>query len=136
MTKILFGGAAAAALALAFCATPARAQCAFSMEGNWRGNDGGTYRMSEIGDSLRWVGKSADGGRSWTNRFKGTRDGKTITGEWADLNAPHGSGTLTLRLEDDWHIVRVSSTGSGFGGTRWSRPRHGCNDTAANPANE
>jgi len=135
MTRFMVGGAAAL-VALALCATPTPAQCSFSLKGDWRGNDGGTYRLGEFAGTVSWVGQSADGGRSWTNRFRGKRDGQIISGNWADVAAPHGRGTLTLRLVDDWHIVRVSSTGSGFGGTRWSRPRQGCNDSVGIPADE
>lgn len=124
---------AAGGMAL-FAAGPAVAQCDVSIStGTWRGNDGGTYRFSQSGGEVRWIGRSADGGRSWTNSFRGRwNKDRTISGDWWDAKAPHGRGTMTIKRVDDWTLVRVAAAGSPFGATRWTRKR-GCADVALQP---
>jgi len=145
MRQASWGGGAVAAVMLLLLvpAPPAAAQCAGpELAGRWSGNDGGTYQIRTSGSEVSWRAGSGspghDWGKAWANNFKGRRDGDLITGEWWDVKAPWGKGTMTLKRVGDWSIVRVSATGSGFGGTRWSRPRQGggCNDTAGVPANE
>lgn len=127
MTRMILGGAAAAVLALAIGAAPAQALCSFNgLNGTWRGNDGGRYQVRQNGMRVWWTGMSGDGGRSWAHRFQGVRRGNTISGNWADFRGPMGRGTLNLRVVNDMRMVRVSNTGSGFGGSQW---RRGCNDT-------
>ena len=123
-----------AGLALALGAAEARASCSFNgLNGDWRANDGGTYRIVETGNRVSWVGKSAQNGKFWANRFRGTRNGDVIIGRWADYKGPMGAGSLTLRVRDVMNIRLTGSTGSGFGGTRWWR---GCDDVILNPVNE
>ena len=64
-------------------AAPVHAQCVApkNVSGAWTANDGGTYRLHVVGDTIWWVGMSSDDGRSWTNVFKGTRSGDIIDGE-------------------------------------------------------
>src|SRR6185295_5179128 len=74
----------------------------------WMGNDGGTYRVRDIGRpplhgrprprSIWWVGTSADNGKTFINIFKGSRRGNVITGEWSDVRGA-GRGTLELVLD-------------------------------------
>ena len=130
-------------LLLAAPAEQAPAQClAPGLKGTWHGNDGGTYRIDTSGDEVRWVGRSGDNGSSWINVFKGWRvkgsGWKTFSGDWHDTRGPGGRGTLTVKMINDWTLVRLDSTGSPFGGTRWTRPRPhgGCNDTAGGPVDE
>jgi hypothetical protein len=116
----------------------AAAQClAPGFGGLWRGNDGGTYRIRDLGTMIVWDGRSGDNGRSWINRFRGTRKGNVVTGEWGDVGK-RTHGTLTIRMDNDHLLVRTASTGSPFGGTRWTRPvpSQGCNDTALIPAED
>lgn len=125
-----------AALALAATgAAPAQAakcQPYPSLSGVYRANDGGTYRIRAAGPTVWWLGKSSDDGASWTNVFKGTRNGNVITGQWADLNnGATGTGALTLRVTKNFQLVRISAVGSGFGGTRWLRP--GCDSDNSVP---
>jgi hypothetical protein len=111
--------------ATALCVAPTR------LTGAWTANDGGTYLVRLLGNTVWWVGRSADDGASWTNTFKGMRDGNIITGEWADVIRHGGSGTLTLRINGELGIgvhgfEKIGSTGAGFGGEHWFMP---CNDT-------
>lgn len=110
------------------------AQCAAPkyVSGVWKANDGGTYRLHTVGPTIWWVGMSGDDGRSWTNVFKGTRNGDIIDGEWADVRGKSwGHGTLKLRISGTTFMEKIGGTGSGFGGSRWGRG--GCNDTQGNP---
>jgi hypothetical protein len=111
---------------------PAQAICAASqtITGTFKANDGGTYRVRVLGADVWWLGESADDGASWTNIFKGTRNGDVVEGSWADIRGSKGSGTLKLRLIGKDGMERLSSTGSDFGGKRWSKP---CNDTVQIP---
>jgi hypothetical protein len=110
------------------------AQCAAPkyVSGVWKANDGGTYLLHTVGPTIWWVGMSGDDGRSWTNVFKGTRNGNIIDGEWADVRGKlWGHGTLKLRISGTTLMEKIGGTGSGFGGCRWGRG--GCNDTQGNP---
>jgi hypothetical protein len=106
------------------------------MNGVWKANDGGTYYVRQIGNDVWWLGMSGDGGRSWTNVYKGVRNGDTVTGTWADV--PHGgvrsSGILNLHVAGTTGVLGFSrlQVSGGFGGSRWFQP---CNDTVQNPAN-
>lgn len=103
-----------------------------SLSGVYKANDGGTYRIREAGPTVWWLGRSADNGESWTNVFKGTRNGSIISGQWADLhNGGDGTGALTLKVTKNFQLVLVKAAGSGFGGTRWLRP--GCNSDNSVP---
>jgi hypothetical protein len=139
MTKSrLFSFALLPLMLAAPAASPA--QCvAPGLQDNWRGNDGGTYAIRVSGNEVRWRARSGDNGRSWANEFRGYRGpGKTFTGDWWDVKKPWGKGRMTVKMLNDWTLVRTASTGSFFGGTRWTRPRppRGCNDTAGGPVDE
>lgn len=85
---------------------------------------------------------SADGGKTWTNVFKGVRNGATVTGTWADV--PHGksrsSGILKLHVEGTrgafgWRVLGWSrrEVSGGFFGSSWFQS---CNDVPPqNPVN-
>lgn len=117
--------------------TSTLAICAASKDFNgiWKSNDGGTYYVRQIGNDVWWVGMSGDNGNTWTNVFKGVRNGNTVTGQWADV--PRGKvnsgGILNLSVQGTNKSVsgftRSAVTG-GFGGSKWSKP---CDDTTYNP---
>lgn len=130
MNKALtFSATAILALAIssqahALCVAPKK------LSNMYKANDGGTYFVRRVGTTVFWMGESPDKGRSWTNVFRGTLNGDTFSGEWADVAGNSGSGTLTLRIlgsiETGVHgFERIAGTGSGFGGQRWGIP---CND--------
>jgi len=91
-----------------------------NLTGRWVGNDGGTYRVREVGNTVWWVGMSGDDGKSWTHAYRGLRAGGNVSGRWADVNGPMGSGVLNVRQTDGTHLVRTAVSG-GFSGSRWHR---------------
>jgi hypothetical protein len=112
------------------------AQCTSrpSMTGEWKGSDGASYFVRQIGTTVWWAGL----GDTFTNVFKGTRDRKTqtVTGEWADVAGFSGRGTLVLSVEADpgsnraFAFNKVNETG-GFGNNRWS---FACDDNPITPS--
>jgi len=123
-------------MALAFAsisllaASPALANCpaSASLDGKFKANDQGSYQIRTNGTTVWWIGKSADGGASWTNVFKGTRKGDVIIGQWADIgDGASGSGTLSLQVTANNQLAKLS--GGGFGGSIWLRP--GCSYSKA-----
>ncbi len=115
--------------------SPAHALCESprSVSGLWTANDGGSYHVRKIGNTLWWLGMSADNGRTWTNVFRGTISGDVIDGEWTDIRGRNsGNGALKLQISGTTSMRTIGSSGSGFGGSRWSRP---CNDVILNPVN-
>ena len=116
--------------------SPAKAICSFEkFSGTWQSNDGGTYIVRVLDNDVWWLGMSSDNGETFTNVFKGTRNSSNvITGKWADVRGGFkGHGTLKLQFKDTASMVRISSSGSDFGGRRWWKP---CNDVVQNPVSE
>lgn len=100
-------------------ATPQPAQ---NLSGQWRGNDGGTYYVNQVGNTVWWYGESGDGGATWTNVFHGTVQGNRIVGDWSDV--PKGrinqSGEMELQIDSAGRVSAIRKTG-GFGGSVWTR---------------
>lgn len=114
----------------ALCVSPT------SLNGVWKANDGGTYYMSQRGNTVWWVGMSSDNGKTWTNVYKGQRQGNYVYGQWADV--PRGKilsgGTLNLYIDATPQgyirgVSRAYVTG-GFGGSSWFKD---CQDVVLNP---
>ena len=124
--------AALPSLSYAMCAAPT------DLNGVWKANDGGLYYVRQVGTDIWWVGMSADEGRSWTNVFRGTKNGATVVGEWADVprGGANANGMLKLTVQENNGTIagftRTEVTG-GFGGSAWSL---NCNDVVLNPVNE
>lgn len=115
--------------------TPALCVAPRDLNGIWKSNDGGTYYVRQMENDVWWVGMSSDNGRTWTNVFKGVRNGNTVTGQWADV--PKGrissGGLLNLRIQGTNQSVSGftrSAVSGGFGGSQWFQS---CNDTILNP---
>jgi hypothetical protein len=127
MWRSLIAGAA-----LACSISPLHAMCEAPrrLTGEWKANDGGTYWIRQVGNQVWWVGTSSDGGRTFTNTFRGTRDGAEITGEFADVPRGQilGSGQLNLRLilGSTGSIRGIEKLSGPFGAARWFKP---CRDT-------
>jgi hypothetical protein len=102
-----------------------------SLTGTWTCNDGGTYFIRQNGNDVWWLGRSADGGASWTNVFHGTIDGDIVEGLWSDvpLGAERQNGELDLQIASDDHLTRTRQTGN-FAGREWTRGEHGERDGA------
>jgi hypothetical protein len=117
-------------------ASSAHALCAAArdMNGIWKANDGGTYHVRQIGNEVWWVGMSGDGGKGWTNVYKGTRNGNVVTGNWADVpkGRARSGGVMNLAIQGSTGVASFSRTqvSGGFGGSRWSQS---CDDVVLNP---
>jgi len=113
----------------------ADAQCSARtrITGTWLADDGGTYVVRRTGGTtIWWLGRSADGGKSFTNVFKGVRNGNRITGDWADVisqskDPNSGVGSLVLEInatkQGNQEFIsgfkKVGGSGAGFGATNW-----------------
>jgi hypothetical protein len=66
--KMIKAGTVVAALSVSLFSIPAHAQCTFPFDrqifGEYRGDDGGTYHMRQIGEDVWRVGLSGDDGKS------------------------------------------------------------------------
>lgn len=130
--KALFALGAAGVLLSAPSVTQASCAAPAGLTGKWKGDDGGTYRIRAVANEVWWIGTSGDGGKSWTNVYRGVRAGGQISGRWADINGPMGNGTMAISVKSNNLLVRLSNTGSEFGGTRWTRVVT-CDDVILNP---
>jgi len=103
------------------------------LTGFWTADDGATYYVLQDADNVVWwAGFSADGGRSFTNVYRGIwrpntateepADVGTVDGEWADIpmGESMGQGTLRLSLRFSGALAKVSETG-GFGASSWRK---------------
>jgi hypothetical protein len=104
------------------------------LTGIWGADDGATYYVRQIGETVWWAGLSADGGRSFTNVFYGkirtTFSSLEISGSWADVPRGRSAQSGSLALESSLigppsgdtgsRLVKRSQTG-GFGGSLWRR---------------
>ncbi|VVB68922.1 Putative peptidoglycan binding domain protein [uncultured archaeon] len=92
------------------------------LSGIWSCDNGGTFYIRQIGNTLWWLGENNPGNPDWADVAKGSIDRDVISLEWADV--PKGTnnlqGTLVLRIESDEVLQMISSTG-GFGGSNWTR---------------
>ena len=99
------------------------------LTGTWSGDDGGVYYFRQISDQIWWLGMSGIGGPlvrrgvDWTNVYRGTLAGDTITGTYADV--PQGKvmdqGPVVLKLTPTAGGITLARTDplleTGFGGT-------------------
>ena len=95
----------------------------FDLTGVYTSNDGGKYYIQQKGYTIYWVGLSSDNGKTFTNVFQGTiQSDMKISGYWSDvpLGRFHNSGTLTLAINQDHSLQKISDTG-GFSGSSWRR---------------
>ena len=120
-------------IALYRCGTrtlPWDGKSAIDLTGTWAGDDDGVYYLRQIGDEIWWLGMSGVGGplvlrgSDWTNVYRGTLSGVTITGTYADV--PGGNiqdnGPVVLKLTSTSgggiSLVRTDPLlSTGFGGT-------------------
>jgi hypothetical protein len=132
-------GNVVAALSVSLFSIPAHAQCTFPFDrqifGEYRGDDGGTYHMRQIGEDVWWVGLSGDDGKSFTNVFHGQIHGNQLTGGWLDVpfgnvQNPTHAGQVTIKIINtqvpDTLVKENSPTGPAV--SHWTRI-HSCPDT-------
>jgi hypothetical protein len=96
----------------------------FNITGTWKGNDGAAYYVRQVGSNIFWLGLSGnDDGRSFSNVFKGTIQGNTIVGFWADVprGKAVGYGTLTLQISSNSQFYKLAMTGTAFRATFWQK---------------
>ena len=98
------------------------APSSFNLTGVWKGDDGGSYYLTQQASRLIWYAEDDAQAPTWSHIAYGEVTGSEIAIKWADLpkGAARGSGLLSLKIEDPDHLVSLSSTG-GFGGGKWSR---------------
>jgi len=130
---------AAASAAPAVVAAPCKTKRDLKFEpivnltGAWLGDDDGIYYLRQQGTIPWWNGMSgqagspAELGRDWNNVANGEIKGDlTIDLNWADVPRGQilGGGTMKWKLVDDGtgmaKLVKVSETGSGFGGEQFT----------------
>lgn len=105
------------------------------LSGTYSADDGGIYYVQQSGGTLWWAGMSLDSGltadKIWhrglefTNVFRGTISGNTITGEWVDVTRGSilQSGALSLTISGTpgaMQFTKTSATG-GFGASAWTQ---------------
>jgi hypothetical protein len=112
-----FGWTAAISTAPPPAASPAIPDIA----GVWRCNDGGTYTIQQSGSQITWEGVSADGGKAWANSFSGMLAADVAAGAFTDHppGAARGHGDLSIKIVAPDRIEKIS--GTGFGGSVWTR---------------
>jgi hypothetical protein len=133
------------ALSLSFAHKPAHAQCVFPFTdviyGEWRGDDGGTYHMRQIGGDMWWIGMSADNGSTFTNVFHGQVHGKQVTGGWLDVpngvhQHPTNAGQLILEIDNLARPTTLKKLpqkpDTSLGASKWVR-MFPCNDNPGTP---
>ena len=105
---------------LALCSLPVLAFA--DLSGTWRCDDGGTYYIRQVGNSIYMFGERAAENPQWSNVYRGKVAGDMVTGNWMDV--PKGrtsnTGSLTLKIASDNTLSVVQKTG-GFGGSKWTR---------------
>ena len=99
------------------------------LTGTWAGDDAGVYYLRQLGDEVWWLGMSGLGGPlvarglDFTNVYRGTLSGDTITGTYADV--PQGKildqGPVVMKLTPTpgggiWLVRMDPVLETGFGG--------------------
>lgn len=99
------------------------AVCIADLTGKWSCDDGGTYYLRQIGNSLYWYGERDKTKPAWSNILTGRIKGDQIRGNWADV--PKGrtmsSGNLYLAIKGGGNVLVATKKSGGFGGSRWTR---------------
>jgi len=92
------------------------------LTGVWSCDDGGTYYIRQLGNTIWWFGESSVNPGRWSNAAKGTIIRNEISLDWSDV--PKGcnlvSGVLALNVLSKDKLTATKKTG-GFGGSTWTR---------------
>ncbi len=107
---------------------------AADLTGVWDCDDGGTYYIRQLENTIWWYGEPSNNPGQWSNVAKGTISGNTINLDWADV--PKGttmnSGILVLNIESNSRLTATQKTG-GFGGSTWTRQTASTGTSSAQP---
>lgn len=99
------------------------ALCIADLTGKWSCDDGGTYYLRQIGNTLYWYGERDKTKPAWSNVLTGSIKGGDIRGNWVDV--PKGrtmsSGNLQLAIKQGRNVLVAMKKTGGFGGSRWTR---------------
>jgi hypothetical protein len=106
---------------------------AIDLTGTWAADDDGVYYVRQLGDEVWWLGMSGlgrplvDRGTEWTNVYRGTLKGDTVTGAYADVpgGAIQDNGPVVMKLTktSDGGITLVNANPilvTGFGGSTFT----------------
>jgi hypothetical protein len=95
---------------------------AIDLTGVWSCDNGGTFYIRQLGNTIWWYGEDDANNPNWSNVAKGTISGSKITLTWADV--PKGGnmlkGSLVLNIASDDELQATSQDG-GFVGSTWTR---------------
>jgi hypothetical protein len=93
-----------------------------NLTGVWSGNDGGTYYIRQLGNTIWWIGESSISPGRWSNAAKGTISGNVITLEYSDVpkGCAIGYGNLILEVVSNTEL-RAKSKPASYGGSIWTR---------------
>ncbi len=96
---------------------------AVDLTGVWGCDDGGTYYLRQVGNTVWWYGEYSPIDPGWTNVAKGTISGSKLTVTWADVpkGGAGGAGSMDLSIASDDELRATAKRGSGFGGSVWTR---------------
>lgn len=104
------------------------------LTGVWSCDDGGTYYIRQLGDTIWWYGEPSTNPGQWSNVAQGTISGNTINLDWVDV--PKGStsnnGILVLSIVSNDQLTATQKTG-GFGGSTWTRKTTSTTPSSAQP---
>lgn len=91
------------------------------LSGMWSCDDGGTYYIHQIGNTVWWFGENNSNNPDIANVANGAINGDKISLNWADVpkGATNNYGVLVLQVESENKLQKIQSTGV-FKGTTWT----------------
>ena len=96
---------------------------AVNLSGKWTADDGGTYYLRHVGNSLYWYGERSASNPAWANVFDGKVSNNKIQGDWFDVpkGKTNNRGKLKLDIQAGGNILVATKKTGGFGGSKWTR---------------
>lgn len=92
------------------------------LTGVWSCDDGGTYYLKQIGNTVWWLGEISPDNPRWSNVAYGDIDECALYLEYADVpkGSATGSGSLVLEIVSN-NEMRATEKPESYGGSRWWR---------------